>query len=797
LLEKGVGMQSRWLVFFAVLLVSAVSVQAVVQEHSTKIFAVTNDGKGLAANLDLRIEPGTGKIFSGVDALVGTSTQNAYKTALSVAEKYVPTANQYDYYFSIGSSASIVDGPSAGAATTLLMITMLQDKTIPSAVAMTGTISENGSVGTVGGVFEKAQAASEAGIKLFLIPRGEARQVTRTAQGVQSINLVEYAPKTWGLKVAEVNNLDEALQLAFTDVGAIDVNQQIAESSQVFVPEPIPFSIQVAPLQGITEKYLQRAQEQLKQAKAELNTTILTDADLVQVMFELVSESEKVLEQAQKLYDQNFLYSSANFAFTATVNAMLVTDIAQNPSILNDNSTVFQEKVDALKSDLDSLKDRLDGRVLADELDWQVAAQQRWLWAYDNVQKLENTQTIVIQTPGQDSGANTVQLERLSDLEFAEAWKMAAEDFSLELQNARQQTTNSTVFKQFADQQLVSAENNFSQVLDEERDDIQRRLDGAKTAQSLQWYLPEAADAASVTALVEAEQESRGKDLNQLEDLLNQKIRELDNKLVSEKPFVWARIYLDHARYFQQEVVHYKEQGQISQALDAAQGGISVAFLAQSAFDVHQKIYELAATAPSEPYQPQPFNPLPSSDNNGKNLSFWILLAAVIVLLVAIVILAVAYLQKKKDSGAETMVPARQWLRNSAELDKKFFRGDLNKEEYLAQRKKLAEEFSGSQESTAPLSGIDIDRLKGKVSGLEQELQELRQSFQKGTVSKQQFSVRLNSIQKQLGETRNQLENRETGASRAEPGTGSSLEKLAGEIRKEKTKKSAKPKTRK
>src|SRR3989344_3161675 len=246
------------------LLFSLVCVQAAVFEHSTKIYAVTNEGQGLQAELNLRIEPGNGQIFSGIESLVGTSTQNAFKVAVDLAKNFVPSADQYNYYFSIDSTASIVDGPSAGAATALLVVSMLQDKRIPGNVAMTGTISDSGAVGTVGGVFEKAQAAKNGGIKLFLIPRGEARQITRTAQGIQSINLVEYAPREWGMKVVEVDSLDEALELSFSNIENIDVNQQIEESRFLFVPEPIAVHPQVLPLKGITEKYLQKAEEALK-----------------------------------------------------------------------------------------------------------------------------------------------------------------------------------------------------------------------------------------------------------------------------------------------------------------------------------------------------------------------------------------------------------------------------------------------------------------------------------------------------------------------------------------------------
>ena len=117
----------------------------------------------------------------------------------------------FDYKFSIKSSASLVEGPSAGAAMALMIITQLEDRPLPEYVSVTGTVDEDGTIGTVGGVFEKAIAASEQGIKLFLIPKGEARRIEKLDEGVKSINLVQYMPAKYGIKVVEVETIQEVL----------------------------------------------------------------------------------------------------------------------------------------------------------------------------------------------------------------------------------------------------------------------------------------------------------------------------------------------------------------------------------------------------------------------------------------------------------------------------------------------------------------------------------------------------------------------------------------------------------
>ena len=102
---------------------------AVIAHGEMKIYAVTTEGTGLSADLVIDLEPGTGKVWTDVEPLVGTTTQGAAKTAVNVAKNYSTEAGNYDYKFDIISNASLVEGPSAGAAMTLLTISLLKGLT--------------------------------------------------------------------------------------------------------------------------------------------------------------------------------------------------------------------------------------------------------------------------------------------------------------------------------------------------------------------------------------------------------------------------------------------------------------------------------------------------------------------------------------------------------------------------------------------------------------------------------------------------------------------------------------------
>ncbi len=75
----------------------------------------------------------------------------------------------YDVHVNVIGGANI-DGPSAGAAITVCIISALLDKPIRQDIAVTGEISLRGKIKPVGGIFEKIYGARRKGIRLVLIP---------------------------------------------------------------------------------------------------------------------------------------------------------------------------------------------------------------------------------------------------------------------------------------------------------------------------------------------------------------------------------------------------------------------------------------------------------------------------------------------------------------------------------------------------------------------------------------------------------------------------------------------------
>lgn len=94
-----------------------------------------------------------------------------------------------------------IDGPSAGAAILLAVISAIWERPLRQDVAVTGEISIQGRVKPVGGVYEKIFGAQRAALKRVIIPRENA----------------EEAPSLPGVDVYPVSRIDEALPLVFAD----------------------------------------------------------------------------------------------------------------------------------------------------------------------------------------------------------------------------------------------------------------------------------------------------------------------------------------------------------------------------------------------------------------------------------------------------------------------------------------------------------------------------------------------------------------------------------------------------
>ncbi|MDO4997214.1 MAG: endopeptidase La [Neisseria sp.] len=107
-----------------------------------------------------------------------------------------------DIHIHVPEGATPKDGPSAGIAMTLAMVSALTNIPVRSDVAMTGEITLRGEVLAIGGLKEKLLAALRGGIKHVLIPQSNVKDLEEIPANVKE-----------GLTIHPVKWIDEVLDL--------------------------------------------------------------------------------------------------------------------------------------------------------------------------------------------------------------------------------------------------------------------------------------------------------------------------------------------------------------------------------------------------------------------------------------------------------------------------------------------------------------------------------------------------------------------------------------------------------
>ncbi|MDF2565283.1 MAG: lon [Massilibacillus sp.] len=126
----------------------------------------------------------------------GSMAKDSVFNAAAVVRKITgEDLSNYDAHVNVIGGGNI-DGPSAGTAILTALISAITKRKIRQNVAVTGEISIQGKVKPVGGVFEKAYGAKQAGITTLIIPKENAKDIPEGHLGLD-IHIVETAEEAF------------------------------------------------------------------------------------------------------------------------------------------------------------------------------------------------------------------------------------------------------------------------------------------------------------------------------------------------------------------------------------------------------------------------------------------------------------------------------------------------------------------------------------------------------------------------------------------------------------------------
>ncbi len=193
-----------------------------VSSATISVPAVDSDGNGLVTELDVQIIPGSGKILTNIDKLLfWVDTQNSIRTARQVAQDTTGIdLSRYDIIYTIRADASVIEGESAGAALTIATISAIKKTQVRNDVIITGTVNNDGTIGPVGGILEKAQAAELYGASVFLVPLTQSDQVIFETK--QNCELIGYAEFCQIEKLPKRVNISDYANITVVEVFDID-----------------------------------------------------------------------------------------------------------------------------------------------------------------------------------------------------------------------------------------------------------------------------------------------------------------------------------------------------------------------------------------------------------------------------------------------------------------------------------------------------------------------------------------------------------------------------------------------
>jgi len=186
---------------------------------------------GELLTIETAIVPGKGKATK--TGQLGEVMQESIEAAMTVARSRSESLGiepdfykEHDFHFHVPEGATPKDGPSAGGAMCVSLVSALTGIPVKANVAMTGEITLRGEILPIGGLKEKLLAALRGGIEVVLIPKENERDLKEIPDNIKE-----------NLDIRPVRWIDEVFELALKSMPKAlsenDKSSDIVKSDEV------------------------------------------------------------------------------------------------------------------------------------------------------------------------------------------------------------------------------------------------------------------------------------------------------------------------------------------------------------------------------------------------------------------------------------------------------------------------------------------------------------------------------------------------------------------------------------
>ena len=314
-----------------------------------------NGEEGTILTAQVVVTNGTGHVYVDTNPYTQVDLQGSARIAAMVASDVLGVDEKlYDFYYAIDVGSPIVGGPSAGGALTVATIAAMNNWKIKPGVVMTGMIDPDETIGPVGGIPFKLEAAGTKNTTLFLVPQGQlvvnitnvtivkVGHIVMSNNTEETVDLVELGKKL-NIDVKEVSTIQDAV-LEFTghDIRKPSLNNTVFTSNYLSLLEPLAKRLQ------------NESKDRYNDTASIINNSMVDNS--------LIENAKNSQNRADDLLNNEKYYAATSLYFDSMINILAAQWVyeydrsSDQAQYLTNLTKDVEEQIQKSESDLDKFK---------------------------------------------------------------------------------------------------------------------------------------------------------------------------------------------------------------------------------------------------------------------------------------------------------------------------------------------------------------------------------------------------------------------------------------------------------